>query len=197
MEILWLAIVFYSIGLAIVLHFRPALMFHENGTWKEFGYQRDSRHTIFPFWLFSVAWAFASYVIASAIVWTLQAKSAVPMISASAAYSMMSSPRMYRSEEAEAPYSYEEDEVEDEANSWGEEEEETGSPITRVIEIPKRPRGRPRKDRSFTIPANSEVPSQLPTQPRSGYYVIDPASESEGLRRYVYYGATAPKESAM
>jgi hypothetical protein len=196
MEILWLAIVFYSVGLAVVLHFRPALMFHENGTWKEFGYQRDSRHTIFPFWLFSVAWAFASYVIASAIVWTLQAKSAIPMMSASAAYSMMPPSRMYSSEEdMGATYNYEdEEEMENEANSWGEEEE---TPVTRVIEIPKRPRGRPRKDRSFTIPANSEIPSQLPTQPRSGYYVIDPASESEGLRRYVYYGATPPKESAM
>jgi ammonia channel protein AmtB len=70
MDILWLAIVFYSIGLALVLHFRPNLMFHENGTWKEFGYQRDSRHTIFPFWLFAIAWAFVSYVLAAAIVWS-------------------------------------------------------------------------------------------------------------------------------
>ena len=197
MEILWLAIVFYSIGLAVVLHFRPALMFHENGTWKEFGYQRDSRHTIFPFWLFSVTWAFASYVIASAIVWTLQAKSAVPMMSASAAYSMMSSPRMYSSEEEEEPeYSANMNyDSEPDMNQWEGDEEET--PVNRVIEIPKRPRGRPRKDRSFTIPANSEIPSQLPTQPRSGYYVIDPASEKEGLRRYVYYGASAPKETDM
>lgn len=195
MEILWLAIVFYSIGLAVVLHFRPTLMFHENGTWKEFGYQRDSRHTIFPFWLFSVTWAFASYVIASAIVWTMQAKSAVPMMSASAtAYSMMSTPRMYPpEEEEEADYNTMNYESENDVNAWDEEE----TPVTRVIEIPKRPRGRPRKDRSFTIPANSDIPSQLPTQPRSGYYVIDPASESEGLRRYVYYGATAPKETDL
>lgn len=194
MEILWLAIVFYSIGLAVVLHFRPTLMFHENGTWKEFGYQRDSRHTIFPFWLFSVTWAFASYVIASAIVWTMQSNSAVPMMSASAtAYSMMSTPRMYPpEEEEEADYNTMNYESDTDVNTWDEEE----TPVTRVIEIPKRPRGRPRKDRSFTIPANSDIPSQLPTQPRSGYYVIDPASESEGLRRYVYYGATPPKESS-
>ncbi len=186
MEILWLAIVFYSIGMAIVLHFRPAMMFHENGTWKEFGYQRDSRHTIFPFWLFSVTWAFASYVIASAIVWTMQAKSAAaPILSASMAYSMATSPRGEYEDEEEVPEYTEE------------EEEEEEQPLRRVIEIPKRPRGRPRKERSFTLPVSGELPAQLPTQPRSGYYVIDPASEQEGLRRYVYYGSTPPKENAL
>lgn len=79
MEILWLAIVFYSVGLAVVLHIRPALMFHENGTWKEFGYHRDSRHTMFPFWLFAVVWAFVSYALAAASSWTfLSAAAAIP-----------------------------------------------------------------------------------------------------------------------
>ena len=71
MEILWLAIVFYSLGLAVVLYLRPRMMFHSNGTWKEFGYQRDSRHTMFPFWLFAIAWAFISYAGAAAISWTI------------------------------------------------------------------------------------------------------------------------------
>lgn len=71
MEILWLAIVFYSLGLAAVLYLRPRIMFHGNGTWKEFGYQRDSRHTMFPFWLFAIAWAFVSYAGAAAISWTM------------------------------------------------------------------------------------------------------------------------------
>lgn len=70
MEIIWPAIILYCIGLGIVLYLRPALMFHENGTWKEFGYNRDSRHTIFPFWLFAIAWALVSYAIASAITWS-------------------------------------------------------------------------------------------------------------------------------
>ena len=68
MEVLWLAIFMYSIGLGVVLHFRPALMFHANGSWKEFGYQRDSRHTLFPFWLFAVSWAFVSYAVAAALI---------------------------------------------------------------------------------------------------------------------------------
>lgn len=65
MQTLWLAIVFYSIGLGLVLHFKPALMFNENGTWKEFGYQRAPGRTLFPFWLFAISWAFLSYTIAT------------------------------------------------------------------------------------------------------------------------------------
>ena len=77
MEILWLAIVFYSVGLGLVLHFRPALMFQENGAWKEFGYQRSPRHTLFPFWLFAVTWAFISYVIATSVSWVMPVGAAV------------------------------------------------------------------------------------------------------------------------
>jgi hypothetical protein len=89
MEILWLAIVFYSIGLGLVLHFRPALMFNENGTWKEFGYQRSAngsrdRHTMFPFWLFAVSWAFVSYAIAASITWVIPAVGIAATASASA-----------------------------------------------------------------------------------------------------------------
>ena len=67
MEIIWPAIVIYSMGLGLVLYLRPTLMFNENGTWKEFGYNRDSRHTMFPFWLFAIVWALVSYAIAAAL----------------------------------------------------------------------------------------------------------------------------------
>jgi hypothetical protein len=46
-------------------------MFNENGTWKEFGYKRDSRHTMLPFWLFAIGWALISYVLAAAFRMTL------------------------------------------------------------------------------------------------------------------------------
>lgn len=71
MEILWLAIVLYSIGLGLVLHFKPALMFNENGTWKEFGYQRAPGKTLFPVWLFAITWAFLSYTLAASGTWIL------------------------------------------------------------------------------------------------------------------------------
>jgi hypothetical protein len=82
MEVLWLAILIYSLGLAAVLHLRPALMFHPNGTWKEFGYQRASGHTLFPFWLFSVAWAFVSYAIAMAASAVLNTGAATAAVAA-------------------------------------------------------------------------------------------------------------------
>lgn len=69
MEILWLAIVFYTLGLAAVLYLRPALMFHPDGSWKEFGYEKRLTHTMFPFWLFSIVWAFVSYALAATLVW--------------------------------------------------------------------------------------------------------------------------------
>ncbi len=100
MEVLWLAILLYSVGLAIVLHLRPTLMFHPNGTWKEFGYQRsaESRHTIFPFWLFAVVWAFVSYAVASAITWSWMSAG----VAASAATAVSRNRNWLSSEEEEA-----------------------------------------------------------------------------------------------
>jgi hypothetical protein len=120
---LWLAILFYSLGLAAVLHLRPALMFNENGTWKEFGYKRDSRHTMLPFWLFAIVWAILSYAIATAIAWSYNSSAAVAAPVATAAY--------YNSNLgswSSGPDDYEEEE----------DEEEVMQPI-------KRGRGRPRK----------------------------------------------------
>jgi hypothetical protein len=150
MEILWLAIVFYSLGLAAVLHFRPRLMFHENGSWKEFGYQRDSRHTMFPFWLFAIAWAFVSYAVAAAIAWSYGSAAAA----AAVAYSYV-----------EAPASAHEDSATD-------DDEYDAVPVSR---------SRSRRNRQKT-------------DPRAGYYVLDPVSEESGLRRYIYYGSTPPQE---
>ena len=58
-------------GLGLVLYLRPAFMFNENGTWKEFGYNRDSRHTMFPFWLFAIVWALVAYAMAAALTLTV------------------------------------------------------------------------------------------------------------------------------
>ena len=87
MEIIWVAIVIYSAGLAAVLYLRPALMFNENGKWKEFGYNRDSRHTIFPFWLFAIVWAFLSYALAAAGIWYSAAASTAVASSSASSYS--------------------------------------------------------------------------------------------------------------
>jgi len=78
---LWLAIIIYSVGLAVVLYIRPQLMFMESGAWKEFGYKRDVRHTIFPFWLFSIVWAVASYALAAAFGFSATALTTTAAIS--------------------------------------------------------------------------------------------------------------------
>jgi len=115
MEILWLAIVLYSIGLGLVLHFKPALMFNENGTWKEFGYQRSSRHTMIPFWLFAVTWAFMSYAIAAGISWVFPAFGVI-----ATATSVVSQ------------------------SEYSDSEDEEAQPVSTVDEPPRRGRGRPK-----------------------------------------------------
>jgi len=167
MEILWLAIVFYSIGLGLVLQLRPSLMFHENGTWKEFGYQRtsESRHTLFPFWLFSIAWAFASYVLAATIIWTLSSPS-VAFLSASSAITALTS----NANTSSRPFGQYTEESEPESEESDEED--------MVLPV-KKSRGRPRGGKP---------------KPRPGYYIIDPSSKGEGIQRYVYYGETPPPE---
>ena len=135
METLWLAILLYSIGLALVLQFRPALMFNENGTWKEFGYQRTSRHTLFPFWLFSIVWAFVSYALAAVIGTSYAAAPAAAVAYASTVYD------------------------EDDAAS---SDEDIAIPVSRT-EPPKRGRGRPRKTESQPRPGyyvlNTDAPA--------------------------------------
>jgi len=102
-------------------------MFHENGTWKEFGYQRSSRHTMFPFWLFAVTWAFLSYAIAAAVLWM------VPSLSGAAAAGTAAATA------ASSFGSYSQSEYSDS------EEEEEATPVSAYVEPPRRGRGRPRK----------------------------------------------------
>jgi hypothetical protein len=103
-------------------------MFHENGTWKEFGYQRSSRHTMFPFWLFAVTWAFLSYAIAAAVLWMLPSFGPASTVAAAATAAS-----------SYGPYS------QSEYSDSEEEEEEEATPVSAYVEPPRRGRGRPRK----------------------------------------------------
>lgn len=56
--------VVYLVIIAIVLTTRPALMFDEEGSWKEFGIGRNPKtHTWMPFWLFAIGSALLSYIV--------------------------------------------------------------------------------------------------------------------------------------
>lgn len=67
MRTLILSAVLYLLGIAILLLFRPALMFKKDGSWKEFG-TTSVDHSVFPFWLFCIVWAILSYMITMLIV---------------------------------------------------------------------------------------------------------------------------------
>jgi len=185
MDALWIAIILYSVGLGLVLHFRPALMFNENGTWKEFGYQRSSpdqsRHTLLPFWLFAIAWAFASYVLATAALWAYSGGSTAAIAvgtGVAGASSFLSRASSEEDEsEGERSKSNESNESESESNESETNEIEYDAP-TEEIDGPRRPRGRPRGSGN--------------KKPRPGYYVIDPDSLKSGLHKYVYYGDKPP-----
>jgi hypothetical protein len=59
----------YLLGVGIVLVIRPAMMFSPDGNWKEFGIgKREDRYTPFPFWLFCIVWALASYFMVIALM---------------------------------------------------------------------------------------------------------------------------------
>ena len=62
MRTLLLSAILYLLGISGILLLRPSIMFHSNGDWKEFG-TISSEHTIFPFWMFCIAWAVISYIV--------------------------------------------------------------------------------------------------------------------------------------
>ena len=192
MEILWLAIILYSAGLALVLHFRPTLMFNDDGTWKEFGYQRSSRHTLLPFWLFVVAWAFVSYAAAAALSWTWFSwfswfswfDRSVALASASA-----SALPSYWSAETD-----EEDEDDDDDDELTPVSSSAPQPLTSsdgVIMPPRRGPGRPRKD-GTEVRSRETKETRETRETRPGYYIREDTPTEGGLYRYIYYGPDAP-----
>ena len=85
MKTLLFSLVLYLLGIAGVLFFRPKLMFHKDGRWKEFGLEDG---TMFPFWLFCIIWAIVSYVLARFMV----GEAVVPMASAMLTAPLMNEP---------------------------------------------------------------------------------------------------------
>lgn len=164
MTTLWLAIFIYSVGLGLILHIRPTLMFQANGAWKEFGYKRapEARYTIFPVWLFAIIWSVLSYALAAAVV-TFMGTEEVGAAGISAAAAAFSMEREEDNGVTMMP-----------ASDYTEAPEEEDAETLEFSLPARRPRGRPRK------------------QPRPGYYVLDPATRDAGLHQYVYYGAEPP-----
>ena len=81
MKVLLLSAVLYLTGVVVVLFLKPALMFQEDGRWKEFGLSDPSKYTWFPFWLFCILWSLVSYAIVRSSVAAI-AKKATPTMTA-------------------------------------------------------------------------------------------------------------------
>jgi hypothetical protein len=63
--ILWYAIALYIVGIAVILYFRPSVMFRDDGVWKEFGISSRENFTVFPFWMFALVWSILSFALAN------------------------------------------------------------------------------------------------------------------------------------
>jgi hypothetical protein len=63
MRVLLYSALLYLVGVVTVLFLKPAFMFNEDGTWKEFGISSSKRSTWFPVWLFCIVWAVISFAI--------------------------------------------------------------------------------------------------------------------------------------
>jgi hypothetical protein len=65
---LLIAVLFYLVGVGVVLYVRPTSMFRPGGVWREFGLSDSEHSTLFPFWMFTLVWAVLSYAIATCII---------------------------------------------------------------------------------------------------------------------------------
>lgn len=68
MSVFLTAGILYLIGVAVILIWKPSLMFTESGDWKEFGIGRNpNTHTWMPIWLFIILWAIISFILSGLI----------------------------------------------------------------------------------------------------------------------------------
>ena len=195
MEVLWLAIFIYSLGLGAVLHFKPELMFTKAGNWKEFGYQRGERYTIFPVWLFAIVWALVSYVLATSTIWCWPVLGVVSTtnwveVGEEEDENENASNEVKRDREMKREMKRVEREmerVEMERGKMEESEREMGE----VVEVEREEVERERKSDRKTLRSTK-------TKAKQGYYVLDNNSNSStGLRKYIYYGPAPPPDVDM
>jgi hypothetical protein len=75
MRVLLYSALLYLVGVVAVLFLKPAIMFNEDGTWKEFGIDNSKKTTWFPVWLFCIVWALVSFAI---VKFTVPSKNTTP-----------------------------------------------------------------------------------------------------------------------
>ncbi len=185
MRVLLISTLLYLAGIALVLYFRPALMFHKDGRWKEFSILEEEG-TIFPFWAFCLVWAFGSFLVCSLVFSEGDGRgspASVPQTLSATASLASASNSLTRHLQN---------------NAFVEEPEEEEAPPP-----PSRSRSRRGAEDLVTplpVPATERrrKTAMMPPQPfgQPGYYRLDEAaSQRNGVPRYIYVGPELPPEA--
>jgi len=193
MRVLLFSTVFYLAGIAIVLFIRPPFMFHHDGRWKEFGLS-DQDTTVFPFWLFCIAWALISFVIGRAFF----SDSDFSLLNAAKGVGAVAAGPQTLLSRLRGPAA----EAEENENFEAEEEEGNEPPTKRRAargttttvnyENAVKPIAPPpRAQRKSRAAAEEDVADEGMSRP--GYYVLNKnATRRSGQPKYVYYGTEPP-----
>lgn len=159
------AFTIYIFGISAVLFLKPKIMFGEGGEWKEFGIGRGDRRTVFPFWLFSIFWAFISYGLALVIM-SQFAATAVSAFPEQPAMQQIQQPSITTAAHQIQP------------------QLQQPVPVQMSTTLP----AQQPLPASFMRPVSSALGIQASSP---GYYILQ--SNNLGQSQYVYYGTEPPK----
>lgn len=172
MSVLYLALAIYIVGVAIVLYLRPSVMFNpDSGTWKEFGLDTSHRNTVFPFWMFTIVWAFLSYAIAS-IGNVFIANVVLQSTPGESSFMDMDVGESVMKPISEIRYTEPARQV-----------VHTESQLAPRVRAPRMPKVAP------SIPAPVFTPMPEPAQ-LPGYYIVEP--QPSGVPKFIYFGHEPP-----
>jgi len=179
--ILALAFAIYIVGIAIVLYLRPKIMFRPGGSWKEFGVGRGEDHTVMPFWLFAIFWAFISYGLGLVVMshFATLAMSAFP--EPQQAPAAPNGPSLQIPVQQQAPIQMSLPQQAPIQMSLPQQ-----APIQ--MAIPQQPAQYMQQAPSFIRPVSSAIGIN---NGAPGYYVLQNTGPTN-LPQYVYYGTEAP-----
>jgi hypothetical protein len=173
MRAILLSMLFYLAGIAAVLHMRPALMFHPDGRWKEFGI-RDPKATVFPFWGFCLVWALFSFGLTRLLFSdegadeVLSAPSLAAAVANSAAVAAAPSSSLT-------------------ARVTGNLADDLENVSVEPLSVPAASK-KSRKSKS-----RAAAPAASLVAPQPGYYKLDErATDRNGAPRYIYVGPELP-----
>lgn len=177
MNTLLISTLLYLIGIALVLYFRPALMFHKDGRWKEFTLQQEDG-TYFPFWAFCMVWAFVSFILTGFLLENGEATSPLPEMST-----------VPRTMTAAASLASASNSLTRHLNDTAFVEPRAKEDLVQPLPVP----ATERKRKPAAPPLKEESVSNPFGQP--GYYRLDEAASARnGVPRYIYVGPDMPAE---